>query len=127
MCRLKVLVLGSLTKRQVKSMTNRCIFISRQSICSTSCIDIDVVIRGPDEGQVARAKVLTEDLLEVVRAEHAKVKTILAQQQMELHQAQVQYAAYSAYAVCIICSCIPGVPLRQQLYLLSLGLYSLMF
>ena len=47
-----------------------------------------------------RAKVLTEDLLEVVQAEHAKVKTMLAQQQMELHQAQVQYAAYSAYAVC---------------------------
>ena len=57
--------------------------------------------RGPDEGQVARAKVLTEDLLEVVRAEHAKVKAIVDQQQMELHQAQVQYAAYSAYAVCI--------------------------
>ena len=58
--------------------------------------------RGPDEGQVQRAKVLTEDLLEVVRQEHAKVKTMLAQQQMELHQAQVQYAAYSAYAVCIL-------------------------
>lgn len=57
--------------------------------------------RGPDEGQVARAKVLTEDLLEVVRAEHAKVKVILQQQQAELHQAQMQYAAYSAYAVCI--------------------------
>ncbi|KAI0340370.1 hypothetical protein BDW22DRAFT_416276 [Trametopsis cervina] len=56
---------------------------------------------GPDEGQVARAKVLTEDLLEVVRAEHAKVKQIIEHQQMELHQAQVQYAAYSAYAVCI--------------------------
>lgn len=60
-----------------------------------------VCYRGPDEGQVARAKVLTEDLLEVVRAEHAKVKVLLAQQQMELHQAQVQYAAYSAYAVCM--------------------------
>lgn len=60
---------------------------------------------GPDEGQVQRAKVLTEDLLEVVRQEHAKVKTIVHQQQMELHQAQVQYAAYSAYAVCILHSC----------------------
>lgn len=49
---------------------------------------------------VARAKMLTEDLLEVVRAEHAKVKVALAQQQAELHQAQLQYA-YSAYAVCI--------------------------
>jgi hypothetical protein len=38
--------------------------------------------------------------LEVVRAEHAKVKAVVHQQQMELHQAQLQYAAYSAY-VCI--------------------------
>ena len=30
-----------------------------------------------------RAKALTEDLLVVVREEHAKVKAILAQQQME--------------------------------------------
>ncbi|EKM56589.1 uncharacterized protein PHACADRAFT_172257 [Phanerochaete carnosa HHB-10118-sp] len=55
-------------------------------------------VTGPDEGQVQRAKVLTEDLLEVVRQEYAKVKTLLQQQQMELHQAQAQYAAYSAYA-----------------------------
>ena len=61
--------------------------------------------RGPDEGQVQRAKALTEDLLDVVRQEHAKMKAVLAQQQMELHQAQVQYAAYSAYAVCILHSC----------------------
>ncbi|OCH93930.1 hypothetical protein OBBRIDRAFT_723926 [Obba rivulosa] len=59
-------------------------------------------VTGPDEGQVARAKVLTEDLLEVVQAEHAKVKVMLQHQQMELHQAQLQYAAYSAYAVCIL-------------------------
>lgn len=49
---------------------------------------------------MARAKVLTEDLLLVVRQEHAKVATIVQQQQMELHQAQAQYAAYSAMAVC---------------------------
>jgi len=55
-------------------------------------------VTGPDEGQVARAKVLTEDLLEVVRGEHAKVKSMLQQQQLELHHAQIQYAAYSAYA-----------------------------
>ncbi|EIN08887.1 hypothetical protein PUNSTDRAFT_67710 [Punctularia strigosozonata HHB-11173 SS5] len=55
-------------------------------------------ITGPDEGQVARAKVLTDDLLEVVREEHAKVKVIVQQQQMELHQAQMQYAAYTAVA-----------------------------
>jgi len=54
-------------------------------------------VTGPDEQQVARAKALTEDLLEVVHAEHAKVKTVVHQQQMELHQAQLQYAAYSAY------------------------------
>ncbi|KAL0574025.1 hypothetical protein V5O48_001172 [Marasmius crinis-equi] len=53
-------------------------------------------ITGPEEGQVARAKVLTEDLLLVVRSEHAKMATVVQQQQMELHQAQAQYAAYSA-------------------------------
>jgi len=53
-------------------------------------------ITGPEEGQVARAKVLTEDLLSVVRVEHGKMATVVAQQQMELHQAQAQYAAYSA-------------------------------
>ncbi|KIM42119.1 hypothetical protein M413DRAFT_127412 [Hebeloma cylindrosporum] len=52
-------------------------------------------ITGPEEGQVARAKVLTEDLLLVVRQEHAKVAVLVQQQQMELHQAQAQYAAYS--------------------------------
>ena len=46
-----------------------------------------------------RAKVLTEDLLEVVRAEWAKAKAIMDQQQMELQQAQAQYAAYNAYNV----------------------------
>lgn len=50
---------------------------------------------GPEEGQVARAKVLTEDLLVVVRQEHAKVNVLVQQQQMELHHAQAQYAAYS--------------------------------
>ncbi|KAG5637851.1 hypothetical protein H0H81_002988 [Sphagnurus paluster] len=55
-------------------------------------------ITGPEEGQVARAKVLTEDLLIVVRSEHAKMQAIVHQQQMELHQAQAQYAAYSAMA-----------------------------
>ncbi|KAG8221115.1 hypothetical protein J3R82DRAFT_2642 [Butyriboletus roseoflavus] len=53
-------------------------------------------ITGPDDGQVARAKVLTEDLLEVVHAEHGKAQAGLVQQQMELHQAQMQYAQYSA-------------------------------
>ncbi|KAF8916141.1 hypothetical protein CPB85DRAFT_1216939 [Mucidula mucida] len=54
-------------------------------------------ITGPEEGQVARAKVLTEDLLLVVRAEHAKMASVVQAQQMELHQAQMQYAAYSGY------------------------------
>lgn len=60
--------------------------------------------RGPDELQLARAKNLTEDLLEVVRSEHAKAKAALQQQQLELHQAQMQYASYAAYAVSIIWS-----------------------
>ncbi|KAH9941180.1 uncharacterized protein BXZ73DRAFT_42203 [Epithele typhae] len=62
-------------------------------------------VTGPDEQQVMRAKSLTEDLLDVVRGEHAKVKTALQQQQMELHQAQAQYAAYSTYGVCMLRSC----------------------
>jgi hypothetical protein len=53
---------------------------------------------GPEEGQVARAKVLTEDLLLVVRSEHAKVAVAAQQEQMELRQAQMQYAAYTAMA-----------------------------
>ncbi|KAJ7173721.1 hypothetical protein C8R46DRAFT_1031984 [Mycena filopes] len=55
-------------------------------------------ITGPEEGQVARAKVLTEDLLLVVRSEHAKVAMAAQHEQMELRQAQMQYAAYSAMA-----------------------------
>jgi len=55
-------------------------------------------ITGPEEGQVARAKALTDDLLEVVRGEYAKVKAMLHQQQMELHQAQMQYASYGMMA-----------------------------
>lgn len=43
-----------------------------------------------------RAKALTEDLLEVVRSEHDKAKAAMQRQQMELHQAQAAYAAYSA-------------------------------
>jgi hypothetical protein len=65
---------------------------------------------GPDEGQVARAKVLTDDLLEVVREEHGKVKVVVQQQQMELHQAQMQYAAYTAMAVCISHILLLSVP-----------------
>lgn len=66
---------------------------------------------GPDEQQVARAKALTEDLLEVVRSEHSKVMGQVSQQQMELHQAQIQYAAQSAYYVCMLMFYIPpGLP-----------------
>ncbi|KAF5318677.1 hypothetical protein D9619_010918 [Psilocybe cf. subviscida] len=57
-------------------------------------IPLYIHITGPDEGQVARAKLLTEDLLLVVRQEHAKVQVLVQQQQMELHHAQAQYAAY---------------------------------
>ena len=53
----------------------------------------------PDEGQVARAKVLTEDLLLVVRSEHAKQLARIQEEQAALHAAQMQYAAYSASMV----------------------------
>lgn len=69
---------------------------------------------GPDEGQVARAKVLTEDLLEVVRSEHAKMALVVQQQQMELHQAQMQYAAYSGYAPPAPTSAPPPPPPGEQ-------------
>ncbi|KAJ3513145.1 hypothetical protein NLJ89_g3118 [Agrocybe chaxingu] len=62
-------------------------------------VPLYIHITGPEEGQVARAKVLTEDLLLVVRQEHAKMQVVIHQQQMELHQAQAQYAAYSAMGV----------------------------
>ncbi|KAJ3745144.1 hypothetical protein DFH05DRAFT_1460027 [Lentinula detonsa] len=41
---------------------------------------------GPEESQVPRAKFLTEDLLVVVCAEHAKMAAVVQAQQMELHQ-----------------------------------------
>ena len=62
-------------------------------------ICFDSLPSGPEDGQVARAKVLTDDLLEVVRGEYAKVKAMLHQQQMELHQAQMQYASYGMMGV----------------------------
>jgi len=62
-------------------------------------MSLTILISGPDEGQVARAKELTEDLLLVVRQEHAKARQAMMEQQMQLQQAQAQYAAYSAYNV----------------------------
>ncbi|VDB95651.1 unnamed protein product [Peniophora sp. CBMAI 1063] len=53
-------------------------------------------ITGPDENMIARAKLLADDLLEVVRGEHAKALQQVQAQQMELHHAQMQYAAYTA-------------------------------
>lgn len=72
--------------------------MSVHSIVSTDQVRLQSS-SGPDEGQVARAKVLTEDLLEVVHTEHGKAQGALAQQQMELHQAQMQYAQYSVMSV----------------------------
>jgi len=69
------------------------------SVSAKSDLKNSLFYRGPEEGQVARAKVLTEDLLLVVRSEHAKMAALVQQQQMELHQMQTQYAAYSAMAV----------------------------
>lgn len=69
-------------------------------------------ITGPDEGQVSRAKVLADDLLLVVRQEHGKVLAQVQQQQMELHQAQAQYAVYSAM----------GVSLRSPFHLMAFDL-----
>ena len=80
-----------------------CPSIHPYHVCCLSCslgrISDNFDFSGPEEGQVARAKVLTEDLLLVVRQEHAKVAVLVQQQQMELHQAQAQYAAYSAMGV----------------------------
>jgi len=73
-------------------------------------------LSGPDESQIQRAKVLAEDLLLVVRQEHAKMQLALQQQQMELHQAQAQYAAYSAMAA-VRYSCIPFFFYRNIFFL----------
>jgi hypothetical protein len=59
-------------------------------------------ITGPEETQVARAKVLTEDLLLVVRAEHAKMQAVVQAQQMELHQAS------TVRSICCIPKCRDG-------------------
>lgn len=48
-------------------------------------------ISGPDEGMLKRAKELTEDLLEVVRAEHEKARMLLFHQQHEMQMVQGQY------------------------------------
>ncbi|KAB5590849.1 hypothetical protein CTheo_5718 [Ceratobasidium theobromae] len=52
-------------------------------------------ISGPDEGMVTRAKELTEDLLEVVRAEHEKARQMLYHQQHELHSLQQGQYGYN--------------------------------
>ena len=123
--RLRVLDPASWIKKPAKSTMNPCSSTSRTSAAQHILYISLICIRGPDEGQVQRAKVLTEDLLDVVRQEHAKMKTVLAQQQMELHQAQVQYAAYSAYAVCICSHGLRCVPCsRPSTTILSLPLCS---
>ena len=59
----------------------------------------DNPLSAPEEGQVNRARTLTEDLLEVVRIEHGKAFAVMQQQQVELQHAQSQYAPYTPYAV----------------------------
>ncbi|KAG9106472.1 hypothetical protein FRC07_008809 [Ceratobasidium sp. 392] len=48
-------------------------------------------ISGPEEGMLKRAKELTEDLLEVVRAEHEKARQLLFHQQHEMQMVQGHY------------------------------------
>ncbi|KAH7345651.1 hypothetical protein B0J17DRAFT_713207 [Rhizoctonia solani] len=52
-------------------------------------------ISGPDEGMVRRAKELTDDLLEVVRAEHEKARQMLYHQQHELQLLQQGQYGYN--------------------------------
>ncbi|CAE6416533.1 unnamed protein product [Rhizoctonia solani] len=52
-------------------------------------------ISGPDEGMVKRAKELTDDLLEVVRAEHEKARQMLYHQQHEMHMVQQGQYGYN--------------------------------
>lgn len=52
-------------------------------------------ITGPEEGQIARAKDLALDLLEVVRSEWQKAKAVL-DQQMGVNPYAAYYAAYGA-------------------------------
>ena len=107
--RSKELALALLNKKRVKKATNHYTSISRMSLPSSrvfAVVFLTPFSSGPDESQIQRAKVLAEDLLLVVRQEHAKMQLALQQQQMELHQAQAQYAAYSAMAA-VRYSCIP--------------------
>lgn len=53
--------------------------------------------RGPEDGQIARAKDLALDLLEVVRSEWQKAKNML-DQQMGMVNPQAAYAAYYGYS-----------------------------
>ncbi|CAE6475398.1 unnamed protein product [Rhizoctonia solani] len=52
-------------------------------------------ISGPEEGMVKRAKELTDDLLEVVRAEHEKARQMMYHQQHELHLLQQGQYGYN--------------------------------
>ena len=114
--RSKELALALLNKKRVKKATNHYTSISRMSLPSSrvfAVVFLTPFSSGPDESQIQRAKVLAEDLLLVVRQEHAKMQLALQQQQMELHQTQAQYAAYSAMAA-VRYSCIPFFFLPEQ-------------
>jgi hypothetical protein len=50
---------------------------------------------------VKRAKELTEDLLEVVRAEHEKARQLLFHQQHEMQMVQGQYG-YNVFGLSLI-------------------------
>ncbi|KAF6761737.1 KH domain-containing protein [Ephemerocybe angulata] len=67
-------------------------------------------ITAPEEGQVARAKVLAEDLLLVVRSEHAKQLARIQQEQAALHAAQMQYAAYGTMGYGMVGGQSPAAP-----------------
>ena len=113
-------------------VTSPCTSTSRASLKVISCNWAYFLhFRGPEEGQVARAKVLTEDLLLVVRSEHAKAQAIVHQQQMELHQAQAQYAAYSAMAVGLLSPlprshlfCPSGIMVHELLFFVLFDLFT---
>lgn len=70
--------------------------------CLASKVVLNLASSGPDEQQVSRARILTEDLLEVVRSEHAKTYVIVQQQQAELQSLQGGYGAYGGYSVSLL-------------------------
>lgn len=73
-CRSKASVRGSMKMKLEPKRKSRCTSTLRESVCLPYDTAADRFLRGPDEAQVARAKELAQDLLDVVRQEYEKAR-----------------------------------------------------